>query len=145
MGRAIRLIIWSTEFESEIDLFLFNIKLFYKFSKSQNNAHVTFGSISTAFNLTGNSLNYLTCTKPMAHVSVSRLLCYTSMQTLLLILSAYLEQHDQLSKCAWYFNYTRAASEFVSACGPSHPPRSSDTYHYRTRLSQQLKHFKIIK
>ena len=47
-GRAIRLIIWSTEFESEIDLFLFNIKLFYKFSKSQNNAHVTFGSISTA-------------------------------------------------------------------------------------------------
>ena len=33
-GRAIRLIIWSTEFESQIDLFLFNIKLFYKFSKS---------------------------------------------------------------------------------------------------------------
>ena len=31
-GRAIRLIIWSTEFESQIDLFLFNIKLFYKFS-----------------------------------------------------------------------------------------------------------------
>ena len=27
-GRAIRLIIWRTEFESEIDLFLFNIKLF---------------------------------------------------------------------------------------------------------------------
>ena len=33
-GRAIRLIIWSTEFKSQIDLFLFNIKLFYKFSKS---------------------------------------------------------------------------------------------------------------
>ena len=48
-GRAIQLIIWSTELDSEIDLFLFNIKLFYKFSKSQNNAHVTFGSISTAF------------------------------------------------------------------------------------------------
>ena len=33
-ARAIRLIIWSTELESQIDLFLFNIKLFYKFSKS---------------------------------------------------------------------------------------------------------------
>ena len=33
-GRAARLIIWSTEFDSQIDLFLFNIKLFYKFSKS---------------------------------------------------------------------------------------------------------------
>ena len=33
-GRAIRLIIWNTKFESQIDLFLFNIKLFYKFSKS---------------------------------------------------------------------------------------------------------------
>ena len=50
-GRAILLIMWSTEFESEIDLFLLNIKLFYKFTKSQNNAHVTFGSISTAYKI----------------------------------------------------------------------------------------------
>ena len=45
-GRAIRLISGATEFEfeSEIDLFIKK----KNFSKSQNNAHVTFGSISTA-------------------------------------------------------------------------------------------------